>query len=158
MLSAVPVSGSFWIWMNFCVTWKKQQEIIGAFSKNCAISYSQYRNTFPIWALGEYRCRVLLGRQDASVTGNTASWWYWWSYFLFKNKKKKKSRVQVLRGFLYLKLTITIIAALWFIYSWKCTVISKTICADHREIMSYLRDVCVKVHLALRIVIVPGVS
>uniref|UniRef100_A0A0E0N9L4 Terpene cyclase/mutase family member n=2 Tax=Oryza TaxID=4527 RepID=A0A0E0N9L4_ORYRU len=50
-----------------------QQEIIGAFSKNCAISYSQYRNIFPIWALGEYRCRVLLGRQDASVTGNTAS-------------------------------------------------------------------------------------
>lgn len=98
MLSAVPVSGSFWIWMNFCVTWKKQQEIIGAFSKNCAISYSQYRNIFPIWALGEYRCRVLLGRQDASVTGNTSSWWYWWSYFLFKNKKKKKSRVQVLRG------------------------------------------------------------
>uniref|UniRef100_A0A0E0G0X5 Terpene cyclase/mutase family member n=1 Tax=Oryza nivara TaxID=4536 RepID=A0A0E0G0X5_ORYNI len=50
-----------------------QQEIIGAFSKNCAISYSQYRNIFPTWALGEYRCRVLLGRQDASVTGNTAS-------------------------------------------------------------------------------------
>uniref|UniRef100_A0A0D9YM42 Squalene cyclase C-terminal domain-containing protein n=1 Tax=Oryza glumipatula TaxID=40148 RepID=A0A0D9YM42_9ORYZ len=47
-----------------------QQEIIGAFSKNCAISYSQYRNIFPIWALGEYRCRVLLGRQDASVRGS----------------------------------------------------------------------------------------
>ncbi|CAN6195318.1 unnamed protein product [Urochloa humidicola] len=36
-----------------------QQEIIGAFNKNCMISNSQYRNIFPIWALGEYRCRVL---------------------------------------------------------------------------------------------------
>jgi hypothetical protein len=35
------------------------QEIIGVFNKNCMISYSQYRNIFPIWALGEYRCRVL---------------------------------------------------------------------------------------------------
>ncbi|XP_061362058.1 cycloartenol synthase 2-like [Gastrolobium bilobum] len=37
-----------------------QQEIIGVFNKNCAISYSAYRNIFPIWALGEYRSRVLL--------------------------------------------------------------------------------------------------
>ncbi|KAL6600584.1 hypothetical protein ACP70R_045384 [Stipagrostis hirtigluma subsp. patula] len=36
-----------------------QQEIIGVFNKNCMISNSQYRNIFPIWALGEYRCRVL---------------------------------------------------------------------------------------------------
>jgi len=36
-----------------------QQEIIGVFNKNCMISYSQYRNIFPIWALGEYRCLVL---------------------------------------------------------------------------------------------------
>ncbi|KAF7078020.1 hypothetical protein CFC21_082499 [Triticum aestivum] len=36
-----------------------QQEIIGIFARNCTISYSQYRNIFPIWALGEYRCRVL---------------------------------------------------------------------------------------------------
>ncbi|GJM90173.1 hypothetical protein PR202_ga06430 [Eleusine coracana subsp. coracana] len=36
-----------------------QQEIMGVFNKNCMISYSQYRNIFPIWALGEYRCRVL---------------------------------------------------------------------------------------------------
>ena len=35
------------------------QEIIGVFNKNCMISYSQYRNIFPIWALGEYRCLVL---------------------------------------------------------------------------------------------------
>ncbi|VAI43510.1 unnamed protein product [Triticum turgidum subsp. durum] len=36
-----------------------QQEIIGIFARNCTISYSQYRNIFPIWALGEHRCRVL---------------------------------------------------------------------------------------------------
>ncbi|XP_055960214.1 cycloartenol synthase [Mercurialis annua] len=36
-----------------------QQEIMGVFNKNCMISYSAYRNIFPIWALGEYRCRVL---------------------------------------------------------------------------------------------------
>ncbi|WVZ77930.1 hypothetical protein U9M48_025723 [Paspalum notatum var. saurae] len=41
-----------------------QQEIMGVFNKNCMISYSQYRNIFPIWALGEYRCRVLgVGKQ-----------------------------------------------------------------------------------------------
>jgi len=37
-----------------------QQEIIGVFNQNCMISYSQYRNIFPIWALGEYRTKVLL--------------------------------------------------------------------------------------------------
>jgi cycloartenol synthase len=36
-----------------------KQEIIGVFARNCTITYSQYRNIFPIWALGEYRCRVL---------------------------------------------------------------------------------------------------
>ncbi|KAM0933905.1 putative cycloartenol synthase [Dioscorea sansibarensis] len=36
-----------------------QQEIMGVFNKNCMISYSAYRNLFPIWALGAYRCRVL---------------------------------------------------------------------------------------------------
>ncbi|XP_038973500.1 cycloartenol synthase-like [Phoenix dactylifera] len=40
-----------------------QQEIMGVFNKNCMISYSQYRNIFPIWALGEYRCRVLLTKK-----------------------------------------------------------------------------------------------
>ncbi|KAI5336565.1 hypothetical protein L3X38_015833 [Prunus dulcis] len=33
-----------------------QKEITGVFNKNCMISYSAYRNIFPIWALGEYRC------------------------------------------------------------------------------------------------------
>ncbi|KAF5184269.1 Terpene cyclase/mutase family member [Thalictrum thalictroides] len=36
-----------------------QEEIMGVFNRNCMISYSAYRNIFPIWALGEYRCRVL---------------------------------------------------------------------------------------------------
>ncbi|KAJ4809906.1 Terpene cyclase/mutase family member [Rhynchospora pubera] len=40
-----------------------QQEIMGVFNRNCMISYSQYRNIFPIWALGEYRCRVLLANK-----------------------------------------------------------------------------------------------
>ncbi|KAL9442260.1 hypothetical protein AB3S75_020710 [Citrus x aurantiifolia] len=37
-----------------------QQEIMGVFNKNCMISYSAYRNIFPVWALGEYLNRVLL--------------------------------------------------------------------------------------------------
>ncbi|KAA8535868.1 hypothetical protein F0562_030812 [Nyssa sinensis] len=36
-----------------------QQEIMGVFNKNCMISYSSYRNIFPIWALGEYLNHVL---------------------------------------------------------------------------------------------------
>lgn len=32
-----------------------QQRICGVFNKNCMITYSQYRNIFPIWALAEYR-------------------------------------------------------------------------------------------------------
>uniref|UniRef100_F6GYJ9 Terpene cyclase/mutase family member n=1 Tax=Vitis vinifera TaxID=29760 RepID=F6GYJ9_VITVI len=36
-----------------------QEEIMGVFNKNCMNSYSAYRNIFPIWALGEYRSRVL---------------------------------------------------------------------------------------------------
>jgi hypothetical protein len=35
------------------------QEIMGVFNRNCMITYAAYRNIFPIWALGEYRCRVL---------------------------------------------------------------------------------------------------
>ncbi|KAK4493363.1 hypothetical protein RD792_017741 [Penstemon davidsonii] len=36
-----------------------QEEIMGVFNKNCMITYAAYRNIFPIWALGEYRSRVL---------------------------------------------------------------------------------------------------
>ncbi|CAI9779853.1 unnamed protein product [Fraxinus pennsylvanica] len=39
-----------------------QQEITGAFMKNCTLNYSSYRNIFPIWALGEYRHRILHAR------------------------------------------------------------------------------------------------
>jgi len=38
-----------------------QQEIIGVFNRNCMITYANYRNIFPIWALGMYRDRVLGG-------------------------------------------------------------------------------------------------
>ncbi|WZZ05646.1 hypothetical protein YC2023_091567 [Brassica napus] len=31
------------------------QEIVGVFMKNCLIHYATYRNTFPLWALAEYR-------------------------------------------------------------------------------------------------------
>nr|ABX75048.2 cycloartenol synthase 2 [Polygala tenuifolia] len=36
-----------------------QQEIMGVFNKNCMITYAAYRNIFPIWALGEYKSKVL---------------------------------------------------------------------------------------------------
>nr|CAB3448825.1 unnamed protein product [Digitaria exilis]CAB3448849.1 unnamed protein product [Digitaria exilis] len=36
-----------------------QQEFVGVTNQNCLVNYSNYRNIFPIWALGEYRCRVL---------------------------------------------------------------------------------------------------
>ncbi|MCO5574118.1 hypothetical protein L7F22_027897 [Adiantum nelumboides] len=36
-----------------------QEDITGVFNGNCMLSYSAYRNIFPIWALGEYRQRVL---------------------------------------------------------------------------------------------------
>ncbi|CAH9148216.1 unnamed protein product [Cuscuta epithymum] len=36
-----------------------QQEIVGVFNKNCMISYSAYKNIFPIWALGEYCNKIL---------------------------------------------------------------------------------------------------
>ncbi|KAJ4718774.1 Terpene cyclase/mutase family member [Melia azedarach] len=37
-----------------------QQEINGVFKGNCMLHYPMYRNVFPIWALGEYRSKVLL--------------------------------------------------------------------------------------------------
>ena len=32
-----------------------QESISGVFNKNCMISYSNYKNIFPIWAIGRYR-------------------------------------------------------------------------------------------------------
>jgi cycloartenol synthase len=40
-----------------------QQHISGVFNRNCAITYANYRNIFPLWALGEYR-RAVLGAED----------------------------------------------------------------------------------------------
>ena len=37
-----------------------QERISGVFNRSCMISYTNYRNIFPVWALGEYRRRVLL--------------------------------------------------------------------------------------------------
>lgn len=31
-----------------------QENISGVFNKSCAISYTNYRNIFPIWALGRF--------------------------------------------------------------------------------------------------------
>lgn len=31
-----------------------QEDIKGVFNKTCAITYTSYRNVFPIWALGRY--------------------------------------------------------------------------------------------------------
>lgn len=35
-----------------------QQHISGVFNRNCMITYANYRNIFPIWALGEYYQKV----------------------------------------------------------------------------------------------------
>ncbi|KAI3913888.1 hypothetical protein MKW92_051673, partial [Papaver armeniacum] len=35
------------------------QEITGAFMRSCMIHYAAYRNAFPLWALAEYRRKVL---------------------------------------------------------------------------------------------------
>eukprot|EP00002_Diphylleia_rotans_P028372 TRINITY_DN5727_c0_g2_i2.p1 TRINITY_DN5727_c0_g2~~TRINITY_DN5727_c0_g2_i2.p1 ORF type:complete len:142 (+),score=23.64 TRINITY_DN5727_c0_g2_i2:130-555(+) len=36
-----------------------QDRICGIFNGNCTISYTNYRNSFPIWALGRYRNYLL---------------------------------------------------------------------------------------------------
>lgn len=41
-----------------CGDWP-QQHISGVFNRNCMITYANYRNLFPLWALGEYRSHVL---------------------------------------------------------------------------------------------------
>ena len=38
------------------------QHISGVFNRNCAITYANYRNIFPLWALGMYRSKVLGAR------------------------------------------------------------------------------------------------
>jgi len=36
------------------------QEIVGAFMNTCMLHYATYRNTFPLWALAEYRKVVFI--------------------------------------------------------------------------------------------------
>ncbi|KAI7989552.1 Cycloartenol Synthase [Camellia lanceoleosa] len=48
-----------------------QEEITGVFNKNCMITYAAYRNIFPIWALGEYRCRVLQAYRKTIVNSHS---------------------------------------------------------------------------------------
>ena len=36
----------------------EQEGITGVFNRNCGITYSQYRNIFPLWALGRYAREV----------------------------------------------------------------------------------------------------
>uniref|UniRef100_A0ACD5ZKF6 Uncharacterized protein n=1 Tax=Avena sativa TaxID=4498 RepID=A0ACD5ZKF6_AVESA len=40
-----------------------QQDIIGATNHNLMLTYAQFRNIFPIWALGEYYRRVLVAQR-----------------------------------------------------------------------------------------------
>jgi cycloartenol synthase len=42
-----------------------QQHISGVFNRNCMITYANYRNIFPIWALGLYK-RCIVDGEDAS--------------------------------------------------------------------------------------------
>ena len=44
-----------------------QQHISGVFNRNCAITYANYRNIFPIWALGVYREKVAAGAAAVGV-------------------------------------------------------------------------------------------
>ncbi|EKX53909.1 hypothetical protein GUITHDRAFT_63716, partial [Guillardia theta CCMP2712] len=34
--------------------WEQQEGITGVFNRSCGITYTQYRNIFPLWALGRY--------------------------------------------------------------------------------------------------------
>nr|QBZ67935.1 euphol/tirucallol synthase [Euphorbia tirucalli] len=45
-----------------------QQELTGAFMRNCMLHYALYRNIFPLWALAEYRRNVPLSPQIAAET------------------------------------------------------------------------------------------
>jgi len=45
-----------------------QQHITGVFNRNCMITYANYRNIFPLWALGEYR-KAVLQREERTPHG-----------------------------------------------------------------------------------------
>ena len=46
-----------------------QQTIMGVFNNNCMITYANYRNIFPLWALGEYARAVHGGSPTPKMTG-----------------------------------------------------------------------------------------
>lgn len=64
------------------------QEITGVFMKNCTLNYGLYRNTFPIWALAEYRRRVLFAWRKASAYAKETGKWKF-AYKEIKRKRKK---------------------------------------------------------------------
>lgn len=66
--------------MSMLNDWFWWQEIMGVFNRNCMITYAAYRNIFPIWALGEYRCRVL--KQAPSWAWSMTSFSYFFPSFL----------------------------------------------------------------------------
>ncbi|KAG2650809.1 hypothetical protein PVAP13_1NG168000 [Panicum virgatum] len=44
-----------------------QQEHVGCFNRSLFFNYPNYRNLFPIWALGEYRCRLGAKKRHGSM-------------------------------------------------------------------------------------------
>jgi squalene cyclase len=48
-----------------------QQETIGSFSRNCMITYPNYRNIFPLWALGMYRSEAEAAEAAAAAEAAT---------------------------------------------------------------------------------------
>jgi squalene cyclase len=38
-----------------------QESIVGVFNYNCMITYANYRNIFPVWALSRYYNRTIQG-------------------------------------------------------------------------------------------------
>jgi lanosterol synthase len=49
-----------------------QENISGVFNYNCMITYSAYRNTFPIWALSRFYQKYITARKDSFITPKTA--------------------------------------------------------------------------------------
>lgn len=56
--SAVDKGIAFLVAKQSCSGDWEQQNVSGVFNHNCAISYSNYRNIFPLWALGVYSSKL----------------------------------------------------------------------------------------------------
>lgn len=52
------------------------QEITGVYMRNCMLHYTQHRNMYPTWALGEYREHVLLSQKPDVQAGIVSAWFY----------------------------------------------------------------------------------